>query len=88
MSEVANEADHPTFNGLWVLIGDRVTVRAERGVDRTATVHGLRVSDGTVQVYVAFDRKPPAQSRYTWVMLEQGAGRGAWPWIIAHESAG
>lgn len=88
MSEAASEADHPTFNGLWVLIGDRVTVRAVRGADKTATVRGLRVSDGVAQVYVAFDRKPPAQSRYTWVMLEQGGGRGAWPWIVAHESAG
>jgi hypothetical protein len=84
----AVEVDHPTFNGLWVLIGDRVTVSSSRGSDKAATVHGLRVNDGIVQVYVAYDRKPPAQSRFDWVTLRQGSGIGNWSWISAHESAG
>lgn len=75
---------HPTFNGQWVLIGDKVTVGCIRGVDKAATVIGLRVHDDVTQVYVAYDRKPPARSRYNWVLLERASASGSWEWIAGH----
>jgi hypothetical protein len=76
--------EHPTFNGQWVLLGDKVAVGQPRGVDRSAVVIGLRQADDVIQVMVRYDRKPPAHSQCDWVMLNRGSGIGSWPWIESH----
>ena len=75
---------HPTFNGQWVLIGDKVTVGSFRGADKPAVVVGLQTNDGLTQVMVEYDRKPPARPRHAWVLLEQGSASGTWEWIADH----
>lgn len=75
---------HPTFNGQWVLIGDKVIVGQPRGVDKSAVAVGLRQTDDVVQVMVRYDRKPPAKPPCDWVMLNRPSGLGNWPWIESH----
>lgn len=76
---------HPTFDGQWVLIGDKVTVGGIRGADKPATVNGLRVNGGVVHINVEYDRKPPGCSRYNWVLLERASASGSWEWIATHQ---
>ena len=87
--ETMTEVDHPTFNGLWVLIGDRVVVHQFRGEPKPATVVGLRVDeDESCQVMVSYDRKPPARPRRQWVRLDHGGDWLGVEWITEHQSAG